>query len=159
VPRIRLDPVTLLVAAAVLGAAVLLLHRGAPAPGAFRADPVRTPGVVNPAVTPATLRSTVCVPGWTATIRPPTEYTDHLKIVQLREYGFPGGPADYQEDHLVSLGLGGNPTDPRNLWPEPWPRARKVDSIERELNKELCDGTLSLAEVQRRITVLKHTQG
>jgi hypothetical protein len=28
--------------------------------------------------------------------------------------------ACYEEDHLVSLENGGNPTDPRNLWPEPY---------------------------------------
>src|SRR5216683_2609243 len=29
-------------------------------------------------------------------------------------------PAHYEEDHLVSLELGGHPRDPRNLWPERW---------------------------------------
>ena len=39
--------------------------------------------------------------------------------------------SDYQEDHLISLELGGNPTDPRNLWPEPYPRA-VADGSDRE---------------------------
>ena len=47
----------------------------------------------------------------------------------MPEYGETGSPSDYQEDHLISLELGGNPTDPRNLWPEPYPRAADVDKI------------------------------
>ena len=43
------------------------------------ADPVRTPGVLNPNVTQATIGSTICVPGWTRTVRPPVEYTNALK--------------------------------------------------------------------------------
>jgi hypothetical protein len=159
VARLRIDATTLLLAAALVLCALLLLGRRGGPGGRFVADPARTPGVLNPAVTQATIRSTVCVAGWTATIRPPTDYTNRLKLVQLRQYRFPGGPADYQEDHLVSLGLGGNPTDPRNLWPEPWPRAREVDSLERKLNEELCAGKRTLAEVQRRIADLKHTAG
>jgi hypothetical protein len=155
---IRLDATTLLLVAAVLLAALLLLHRSHPA-SRFRADPTLTPGALNRAVTPDTLATTVCVPGWTATIRPPSEYTDHLKAVQIRRYGFPGSTADYQEDHFISLGLGGNPTDPGNLWPEPWPRARAVDTIERELHDKLCHGRLSLEEVQHRIAALKYADG
>jgi hypothetical protein len=154
----RLDPTTILVGVALVLAAVLLLDRPHP-PSRFHADRTLTPGALNPAVTPTTLRQTVCIPGWTATIRPPTEYTNHLKTVQLAQYGFPGAAADYQEDHFISLGLGGNPTDPRNLWPEPWPRARAVDTIERELHDKLCHGAMTLAEVQRRIAELKWSAG
>jgi hypothetical protein len=71
------------------------------------------------------------------------------------------GPADsaYQEDHLISLELGGNPTDPRNLWPEPYPRASQVDQIENELNAQVCDGSLTLAQAQQKESDLKHSQG
>jgi hypothetical protein len=130
-------------------------HRAA----AVLADPVRTPGVLNPDVTQANIRSTICRHGWTATIRPPTEYTNALKTKQMRQYGETGSLSDYQEDHLISLELGGNPTDPRNLWPEPYPRASDVDKIENELNSEVCSGQLTLAEAQQREDDLKHTQG
>ena len=102
---------------------------------------------------------TICVTGWTRTIRPPSEYTSGLKLEQMREYGVGGDPSGYQEDHLISLELGGNPTDPRNLWPEPYPRASDVDKIENELNSEVCSGQLTLAEAQQREDDLKHTQG
>jgi hypothetical protein len=123
------------------------------------ADPVRTPGVLNPDVTQATIRTTICRRGWTATIRPSVSYTNALKAKQMREYGEIGPLSRYQEDHLISLELGGHPTDPRNLWPEPYPRASHVDTIENELNAQVCDGSLSLAEAQQREADLKHRDG
>jgi hypothetical protein len=123
------------------------------------ADPVRTPGVLNPEVTQANIRSTICRRGWTSTIRPPVEYTNALKRKQMRQYGETGALSGYQEDHLISLELGGNPTDPRNLWPEPYPRAAAVDQIENQLNAEVCSGQLTLAQAQQREDTLKHAQG
>jgi hypothetical protein len=119
----------------------------------------RTPGVLNPDVRQKTIGQTICVTGWTRTIRPPTSYTSALKVEQMREYGLVGDQADYQEDHLISLELGGHPTDRRNLWPEPLPRAERVDRIENELNAKVCSGELSLAEAQRRESELKHRSG
>jgi hypothetical protein len=147
-----------LVAVALLVLAVVLrLDRATPT--AIVADPTRTPGVLNPDVTQATIGSTICVRGWTATIRPPVDYTNELKLRQMRAYRETGGPSAYQEDHLISLELGGDPTDPRNLWPEPYPRASDVDRMENELNAEVCSGGLSLAEAQRKESELKHNQG
>jgi hypothetical protein len=134
-------------------------QRGSPAVGAVPADPVRTPGVLNPDVTQATIGSTICVRGWTRTVRPPVEYTNALKAKQMRAYGEVGALSDYQEDHLISLELGGHPTDPRNLWPEPYPRASAVDQIENELNAKVCDGSLSLRDAQERESALKHGEG
>jgi hypothetical protein len=151
---------TLLVAAALLLLAVAYLEpRGATSKGPYPADLARTPGVVNPDVTQANIASTICKRGWTRTIRPPTDYTNELKLKQMREYGVGGSPAQYQEDHLISLELGGHPTDARNLWPEPYPHAAEVDSIENDLNAEVCSGDMSLDEAQRKESELKHTNG
>jgi len=120
---------------------------------------VRSPGVLNPDVTQANLNSTICLHGWTKTIRPPTSYTNALKQKQMREYRVGGSLSDYQEAHLISLELGGHPTDPRNLWPEPYPRASEVDSIENDLNAKVCAGELSLDDAQRKESELKHTDG
>jgi hypothetical protein len=136
----------------------LLLTRRASVPVVV-ADPVRTPGVLNPAVTQATIATTICVQGWTRTVRPPTEYTNALKLRQMRAYGETGQPSGFQEDHLISLELGGHPTDPRNLWPEPYPRAAQVDQIENELNAQVCGGSLTLAQAQQHESELKHTRG
>jgi len=155
-----LTPVDLLIGLLFVAAAVLLLthghgHRG----NAILADPRRTPGVVNPNVTQANIGSTICRTGWTATIRPPVSYTNALKVKQMRQYGEAGSPSGYQEDHLISLEMGGSPTDPRNLWPEPYPRAAEMDQIENQLNSEICDGKLTLAQAQQREDTIKHTQG
>jgi hypothetical protein len=119
----------------------------------------RTPGVLNPDVRQATIVKTICARGWTRTLRPPTGYTSELKVSQMEEYGLGGSADGYQEDHLISLELGGHPTDPRNLWPEPRPHAEQVDRIENELNRLVCSGEITLAEGQRRESRLKHTSG
>ena len=152
----------LLIAAAIaLGVLALALHLRAHvhATAAIVADPVRTPGLLNPAVTQATIGATICRRGWTRTVRPPTDYTNTLKRKQMRMYDEHGPPSAYQEDHLISLELGGDPTDPRNLWPEPYPRAAAVDRIENDLNARVCSGELTLVEAQRKETELKHEQG
>jgi hypothetical protein len=149
-----------LAALALLVVALALKLEGHSAsPGAIVADPARTPGVLNPDVTQATIRSTICTHGWTATIRPPVEYTNALKRTQMRAYGETGPASAYQEDHLISLELGGDPTDPRNLWPEPYPRAADVDRIENELNAAVCSDRLSLRDAQEKESELKHAQG
>ncbi|MEP6813300.1 MAG: hypothetical protein ABI990_09945 [Actinomycetota bacterium] len=149
----------LLCAGLALALLALVLRLEQHAAHAFVADPVRTPGVLNPDVSAATLADTICKHGWTRTIRPPTTYTDALKRRQLRDYGLAGPLSGYQEDHLISLELGGHPTDPRNLWPEPYPRAARVDTIENELNAQVCSGALSLDAAQRKESELKHTEG
>ena len=139
---------------------LVLLWQGSKAAGpVLVADPVRTPGVLNPDVRQETIGETVCKRGWTRTVRPPTSYTNELKLRQMQEYGVGGAPSGYQEDHLISLELGGHPTDPRNLWPEPYPRAGAVDRIENELHGKVCDGSLDLREAQRRESLMKHTEG
>ena len=155
-----LTPADLLIGLALIAAVVLLLTHGHghKATGIL-ADPVRTPGVLNPDVRQENIRATICKHGWTETIRPPTSYTNALKTKQMRQYGETGALSDYQEDHLISLELGGSPTDPRNLWPEPYPRASDVDQIENQLNDEVCSGQLTLAQAQQREDTLKHTQG
>jgi hypothetical protein len=144
-----------LVFVAVVG--LTQIHRGSS--HTIVADPTRTPGVLNPNVTQANIRSTICKRGWTSTIRPPVSYTDDLKRKQMRQYGETGPMSGYQEDHLISLEMGGNPTDPRNLWPEPYPRAAQMDQIENQLNSEICDGQLTLAQAQAKESQIKHTQG
>jgi hypothetical protein len=156
----RFTLLDLLVAAAVvalLGYVFLGGHR-AKVP-AVLASATFTPGSLNPAVTQATIRATICVRGWTKTVRPSQSYTTPLKLRQMQAYGERGPPSAYQEDHLISLELGGNPTDPRNLWPEPYPRAADVDRIENELNAKVCGGDLTLAEAQRQESQLKHEHG
>jgi hypothetical protein len=159
---VRLKPLDLLVILAVVGLAAYAFsafHHGGSSALVVLPDPKLAPGVVNPAVTQANIDKTICVRGWTKTVRPPTSYTSALKLEQMREYNLKGSPSDYQEDHLISLEMGGSPTDPRNLWPEPYPRAAVVDKIENELNAKICSGRLTLAQARHEESALKHEHG
>jgi hypothetical protein len=120
-------------------------------------DPGLTPGEVNPAITDATIDTTICVRGWTRTVRPPADYTEALKRQQIREYGYADRRLrSYEEDHLIPLDLGGSPDDPRNLWPEPrqaadgWDADRK-DKLEAALARLVCEHRVPLGEAQRAI--------
>jgi hypothetical protein len=108
-----------------------------------------------------TLAATICKPGWTQTVRPPTAYTSAVKLAQIVEYAYADrDPRNYQEDHLVPLELGGAPRDPRNLWPQPndvtLPDGTVVSSGEKDdledyLNTRVCAGTMPLDDAQRSI--------
>ena len=156
--RVSIRTALVTIALLLLAIAIVSPH-GSSSRGPYHADVGRTPGVLNPDVTQGNINSTICLHGWTKTIRPPTSYTNALKQKQMREYGVAGSLSDYQEDHLISLELGGHPTDPRNLWPEPYPRASEVDSIENDLNARVCSGALSLKSAQLRESELKHSDG
>src|SRR5262249_44483453 len=109
------------------------------------------PGALNPQVTQANISTTICVRGWTRTIRPPVSYTGALKRRQMAERHLPGSPSDYQEDHLIPLELGGHPMDPKNLWPEPLEQAQRKDRLELALNRAVCAGRMALGVAQQRI--------
>lgn len=116
-----------------------------------------TPGAINPAVEQANIRETICVRGFSKSIRPPEEYTERLKRLGVRRYGYGDHRLrDYEEDHLVSLELGGSPNNPRNLWPEPhhviggWGSYTK-DRLENRLHTLVCRGRVPLAQAQHDI--------
>ncbi|BAP88342.1 putative uncharacterized protein [Burkholderiales bacterium GJ-E10] len=122
-----------------------------------RPNAALTPGAVDPRVTQDNIRATICARGYTRTVRPTVRYTSHLKRRQIVEYGYTDRRLrDYEEDHLIPLEIGGNPTDPRNLWPEPrhviggWGAKRK-DKLENALHRLVCRGRIPLAQAQREI--------
>lgn len=122
-------------------------------------DPIRTPGATDPDITQDSIYENICNPGWsTRSIRPPAHYTDQLKREQIRDFGYADtNTRDYEEDHLIPLELGGNPTDPRNLWPEPYftsipdGGAHSKDRVESYLHREVCLRQITLQEAQREI--------
>jgi hypothetical protein len=118
-----------------------------------------TPGAINPDITQENIGETICNPNWsTKSERPPTSYTNKLKREGFDEYGYTDREMkDYEEDHLISLEIGGSPTDPKNLWPEPYQAsiadggARDKDKVENYLHKQVCRGAMTLAEAQKEI--------
>jgi hypothetical protein len=132
--------------------ATLALALSFPAFASDLPDPALTPGAINPNVTQANIQQTVCVRGYTKTIRPPAHFTNKLKKRQIREYGYADrNPKHYEEDHLIALSIGGAPHDPRNLWPEPriseW-NAGKKDQLEFVFYKMVCAQEITLDEAQ-----------
>ena len=127
------------------------------AAGAVLPNSARTPGAINTAVTQASIGQTICVTGWTSTVRPSSSVTTSLKVAQLASgYTYKGDTAtgDYEEDHLISLELGGAPSAEANLWPEPYNSAegaRIKDVVENKLHTLVCGGAITLATAQRAI--------
>lgn len=113
-------------------------------------DPRCTPGSLDPAVTQANIRATICRPGYTKTVRPPALATDRFKFdVAYPAYGDPESKKT-ELDHLVSLELGGS-NDATNLWPESPPSPNPKDKVEDALHAAVCDGQVPLAAAQKAI--------
>lgn len=121
-----------------------------------------TPGAVSPAVTQATLATTICRSGgYTGGIRPPGNITDKEKIANAKSYGYTGPMHEAEYDHLISLQLGGDPNDPRNLWLEPPSPGHKAgagpnnpkDAVETRLHTAICKKQVTLAAAQQAIAV------
>lgn len=125
-----------------------------PAPGA-PADPCHADGitycVLNAAVTASTIHQTICVSGWTASVRPPESYTEDLKREQIAQEGLPGGLSSYEEDHRMPLELGGAPSDAMNLSPESPRSPNPKDADETRLKTAVCDGQLTLMQAQQQL--------
>jgi len=142
------------------------------------------PGATNPDITPASINQNICKKGWsTKSVRPPSSYTTTLKKTQLNTLGYTlanklpqvktksgnstrpdiqkciarsSNPSCYEEDHLISLELGGDPRSPDNLWPEPWFgdwNARVKDKLENRLHALVCSGEIRLRDAQKAIAV------
>jgi hypothetical protein len=110
-----------------------------------------TPGVIDNRVSQSNVHETICVPGYTATIRPSTSYTNPIKTERMAAYGIALSLRnEYELDHLIPLELGGHPTAIENLWPEPGIPNEK-DKIENELHRRVCDGRIALTDAQQRI--------
>ncbi|APB00089.1 hypothetical protein KP696_02260 [Nocardia seriolae] len=119
-------------------------------------DPVCTPGATNPKVTAANLADTICKSGYTASIRPNTSITNPEKTANIKSYGYTGDPRDAEYDHLISLELGGDPNDARNIWVEPpspghaagaGPNNPK-DGVESKMHALICNGKVALVDAQ-----------
>ncbi|MGB7954706.1 MAG: hypothetical protein WCF23_12075 [Candidatus Nitrosopolaris sp.] len=113
-----------------------------------------TPGETNPSVAQANIKDTICVPGYTKTVRPPVSFTEPLKTKLMQSYRLTDSRFNYELDHLIPLELGGNPSDVRNLWPEPGYGQYNFhvkDRFENYLHDQVCSGTTGLFEAQTEI--------
>jgi hypothetical protein len=141
-----------------------------PAPGSCHArgsglfvlpDPRCTPGVYSPAVAQGTIDRTICVTGYTKTVRPPESVTEPEKRAAIAAYGDYRGSrlSGYELDHLVPLSLGGAPNSAANLWPEPdYPgghahsfQLNPKDRVEVRLRALVCERRVSLSAARRAL--------
>lgn len=122
-----------------------------------KADSTCTPGSTNPNVTQSNIKTTICTSGYTTKIRPAVTYTEKLKKQQIKDYGYSDTKlGDYEEDHLIPLEIGGSPSDPKNLWPEPHNVSDGVgsyskDKLENSLRTNVCKGKITLQAAQKQI--------
>lgn len=104
-------------------------------------------GVIDPNCT----IKDICTSGYTATVRPPSSFTNKLKRLQMDALDLKGDPSQYEEDHRIPLELCGAPRDPDNLIPELWNKARKKDVMETRFHKAVCAGKMDLKDAQKQI--------
>jgi hypothetical protein len=107
---------------------------------------------LNPDVDEDTIDETICVSGYTQSVRPATSYTNGVKKKLLREAGIDEARiGDYELDHIVPLALGGHPRKLSNLMLQPWEGeqgAKSKDRLELRLQSLVCRGTLDLTDAQ-----------
>ena len=112
---------------------------------AFRPVPAEA---INRDVTQETIHQTICIAGYTASVRPSTSYTNGVKKKLLQEQSIPVAAAgEYELDHRIPLALGGHPRSLMNLTLQPWEGnagARKKDQLERRLQRLVCADALRL---------------
>ncbi len=100
-----------------------------------------TPGATDPAVTQASLAATVCTVGWLAKTQLSEQQSKPLRLASLVSYGLPAPTSGYGLDRLISLTIGGSPSAPGNLWPEPsygpYGSPTKVQ-LEIQLHADVC---------------------
>jgi hypothetical protein len=104
---------------------------------------------LNPAVTQATIKSTICAPGWTATIRPSVAYTNKIKKAMMVHQGISWDKhASYVLDHSEALELGGAPKDRANFLLQTSADSTAKNLFENKYHKLVCAGKLTLAQGQ-----------
>lgn len=117
-------------------------------------DPLCTPGAIDPAVTQQNIHETICVAGYTKTVRPSSSATNKLKALSYDAYGL-AYDKNIEFDHHVPLTLGGA-SSMSNLWVQPNYEGaesfhNKKDTLEVRLNKAVCRGDVTLADAQLAI--------
>jgi 5-methylcytosine-specific restriction endonuclease McrA len=115
-------------------------------------DQSLTPGARFDVDTP-----TVCKPGYSKTVRdvPESEKKAVYNSYSVQPHqGYCDCPEGCEVDHLISLEIGGS-NEQTNLWPQPycgdW-NAHMKDRLENYLHKQMCDGTMTMSDVQQQIS-------
>ena len=96
----------------------------------------------------------------TGSIRPPTSYTNPLKIQKMKDYGYAPVTSLFELDHIMPIYALGDPRSPDNLWPQYWSLnvngfeagARTKDKLEVFSHKLLCSGKTDMKGIEKCFT-------
>ncbi len=143
-------------AAWVAVAACSTVPPGAPPPSTAILSPeVVPPEALNPDVRQDNIHQTICVAGYSKSVRPSARYTRDVKAALMREQGLaPSDIGGYELDHRIALALGGHPSNRSNLALQPWDGdagAHRKDLLERTLQRLVCADRLPLDEARRAL--------
>lgn len=110
---------------------------------------------LNPDVQQSNISQTICVSGYTKSVRPATVYTNGVKKKLMREQGLDwANKGDYELDHIIPLALGGHPRSLDNLVLQHWEGtdgAKRKDKLEVKLQCLVCAGKLPLDDARAAI--------
>jgi hypothetical protein len=110
---------------------------------------------INSDVTQNSISTTICVKGYTKSVRPATSYTNGIKKKLMREQGIDLSRIhEFELDHIIPLEVGGHPRNPSNLMLQPWEGeagAHAKDKLENRLHSYVCKGKVLLEDAQRCI--------
>jgi hypothetical protein len=121
-------------------------------PQTWLPDPKCTPGAINSAVTLGQL----CPSARTGQWRTDTSALKKNQLATKYDYVDSLGPHQFtmkttEEDHLISLELGGSPSAVANLWPEPHASFNEKDKVEGAAHAAICAGRLTFPQAQQGI--------
>jgi hypothetical protein len=168
------------IALAVMGLALLPARCHAQA----ASSPVYSDGALpDPGLTPGAVRTTdkdaICngvlidgvrVPlskAWRSEVKPAMKQGAYRRYgMATNRDGWCASERGCEVDHLISLELGGDPTSPLNLWPQPYDppadqpshpgkfwNAVDKDKLENGLKRAICAGKITVEAAQREIAV------
>lgn len=104
---------------------------------------------LNPSVTQENIQQTICIKGYTKSVRPTSSFTNIIKAQMLREQGIEAEDISlFELDHKIPLAIGGNPSNLENFQLQLWEEAKKKDAIERRLHKLVCKGDVLLKDAR-----------
>lgn len=86
----------------------------------------------------------ICTPNYTVGIRPSSYTTNKIKRKLLNGRD----PKKYILDHYISLGTGGDPISPDNLWLQTVEDSKRKDILEMQLRKKLCSNKITIDDIR-----------
>jgi hypothetical protein len=107
-------------------------------------DRACTPGVVSDRVTQENIKTTICVKGYTAKVRPNAVASARKRAYAA--YGLIPTTGD-EYDHIIPLELGGA-NDARNLAPQVKVNSTAKNTVENRLKRAVCAGKMTLETAQ-----------